>query len=118
MTLIITFSLLSCDYHLTSQEKVQSDPRPYIIKPNAKGEGHGIFIAETTQELDKHVLTGHVAQPLLTSPYLVQGKKFDFRSDPFYDPVCNHHEWDNQCICQIDSTVMAELVIGFSKCWC
>lgn len=62
------------------QEKVKSDQRPYIVKPNDRGEGNGIFVAETVKQLDKHVLIGHVAQPLLTNPYLIQGKKFDFRS--------------------------------------
>ena len=66
-----------------SQEKVKSDPRPYIIKPNDRGEGFGIFIAETIEELDRQSLTGHVAQPLLTKPYLIQGRKFDFRSVQF-----------------------------------
>ena len=65
---------------------MRSDPRPYIVKPNAKGEGHGIFVASTIGELDKHDLTGHVAQPLLTNPYLIQGKKFDFRSVPVCKP--------------------------------
>ena len=58
---------------------MESDPKPYIIKPNSKGEGHGIFIVETIEQLDSHVLNAHVAQPLLTTPYLIQGKKFDFR---------------------------------------
>ena len=69
------------------QEKVLSDPRPYILKPNDKGEGNGIFVAETLQQLDEHDLAGHVAQPLLTDPYLIQGKKFDFRSVPLCKPV-------------------------------
>ena len=66
------------------QEKVESEPRPYIVKPNDRGEGNGIFVAETIAELDKHILNGHVAQPLLTDPYLIQGRKFDFRSVPCY----------------------------------
>ena len=69
------------------QEKVLSDPRPYILKPNDKGEGNGIFVAETLKQLDEHDLAGHVAQPLLTDPYLIQGKKFDFRSVPLCKPV-------------------------------
>ena len=64
-----------------------SDPRPYILKPNDKGEGNGIFVAETLEQLDEHDLAGHVAQPLLTDPYLIQGKKFDFRSVPLCKPV-------------------------------
>ena len=62
------------------QEAVKSDPKPYIVKPNARGEGHGIFILNTLHELDSRDLHGYVAQPLLTHPFLIEGRKFDFRS--------------------------------------
>lgn len=58
---------------------MKEDSRPYIVKPNAKGEGHGIFVVDSIEELDRHPIDGYVAQPLLTNPYLIQGRKFDFR---------------------------------------
>ena len=56
-----------------------SDSRPYIVKPNAKGEGHGIFVVNNVKELTSRGTDGFVVQPLLTDPYLINGKKFDFR---------------------------------------
>jgi hypothetical protein len=54
----------------------------WIVKPSGQGEGHGIFIVNTFNEiLSRHlVLDNFVVQPLLTNPYLVKGKKFDFRT--------------------------------------
>lgn len=68
---------------------MKEDPRPYIVKPNAKGEGHGIFVVDTVEELDARVVDGYIAQPLLTNPYLIQGKKFDFRYDLTYTYNCS-----------------------------
>ena len=64
---------------LTLQTAMRNSSRPYIVKPSAKGEGHGIFVVNTIEELDAHFTDGYVVQPLLTDPYLIQGKKFDFR---------------------------------------
>lgn len=52
----------------------------WIVKPSAKGEGHGIFVVSTFEELQSQPLEGYVVQPLLRDPYLINGKKFDFRT--------------------------------------
>ena len=52
----------------------------WIVKPSAKGEGHGIFVVKTFDELNITQTYGYVVQPLLRDPYLINGKKFDFRT--------------------------------------
>ena len=54
----------------------------WIVKPNGQGEGHGIFVVNSFKEiLNRHVtIDNFVVQPLLTDPYLVEGRKFDFRT--------------------------------------
>ena len=52
----------------------------WIVKPSAKGEGHGIFIVSSYEELQSQPTDGFVVQPLLADPFLVDGKKFDFRT--------------------------------------
>ena len=56
--------------------------RDWIVKPCGQGEGHGIFIVNKYEEIDLRPQTpdGFVVQPLLTDPFLVNGKKFDFRT--------------------------------------
>ena len=56
-----------------------ADPQPYIVKPSAKGEGHGIFVVNSIDELATRYTDGFVVQPLLMDPYLISGRKFDFR---------------------------------------
>ena len=52
----------------------------WIVKPSAKGEGHGIFVVDTFEDLSSRPTDGFVVQPLLRDPYLINGKKFDFRT--------------------------------------
>lgn len=54
----------------------------WIVKPSGQGEGHGIFVVNHFSEiLSRHLtLDNFVVQPLLRDPYLVEGKKFDFRT--------------------------------------
>ena len=54
----------------------------WIVKPNGQGEGHGIFVVNNFSEIlnKHHIYDNFVVQPLLTDPYLVEGKKFDFRT--------------------------------------
>lgn len=54
----------------------------WIVKPNGQGEGHGIFVVNSYKEiLNQHSTTDNlVVQPLLKDPYLVEGRKFDFRT--------------------------------------
>lgn len=52
----------------------------YIVKPSFRGEGHGIFIVDSFAELDQPGMDNFIIQPFLNNPYLVRGKKFDFRT--------------------------------------
>lgn len=54
----------------------------WIVKPSGQGEGHGIFVVNYFNEiLDRHlVIDNFVVQPLLLDPYLVEERKFDFRT--------------------------------------
>lgn len=54
----------------------------WIVKPSGQGEGHGIFVVNHFNEILSRHLTvdNYVVQPLLKHPYLVEGKKFDFRT--------------------------------------
>lgn len=54
----------------------------WIVKPSGQGEGHGIFVVNYFDEiLNRHLqIDNFVVQPLLRDPYLVEGKKFDFRT--------------------------------------
>lgn len=52
----------------------------WIVKPSGKGEGHGIFVVNTFEELSLQNTDGFVVQSFLRDPYLVHGKKFDFRT--------------------------------------
>lgn len=56
--------------------------RDWIVKPCGQGEGHGIFIVNNYSEIESRPQNpdGFVVQPLLTNPFLVNGKKFDFRT--------------------------------------
>ena len=56
--------------------------RDWIVKPCGQGEGHGIFIVNTYDEIETRPQNpdGFIVQPLLTDPFLVNGKKFDFRT--------------------------------------
>lgn len=56
--------------------------RDWIVKPCGQGEGHGIFIVNMYNEIATRPQNpdGFVVQPLLTDPFLVNGKKFDFRT--------------------------------------
>ncbi|EGD81058.1 hypothetical protein PTSG_11001 [Salpingoeca rosetta] len=58
--------------------------QPWIIKPRARGEGRGIFIADSIGDVEasskrKFLTEGAIAQPLLTNPLLINGYKFDLR---------------------------------------
>ena len=52
----------------------------YIVKPAFRGEGHGIFVATTFDELPQHDTEAFVVQPFLKNPLLIKGKKFDLRT--------------------------------------
>ena len=53
----------------------------WIVKPSGQGEGHGIFVVNSFDEIAEHKsFDNFVVQPLLKDPFLVNGKKFDFRT--------------------------------------
>ena len=58
---------------------MRKSPGPYIVKPSSRGEGHGIFVINSIDELTGQFTDGFVVQPLLTDPFLIKGKKFDLR---------------------------------------
>lgn len=60
--------------------KMNQSEGDWIVKPSGQGEGHGIFIASNFSQLDSPMYTNYIVQPLLPDPYLVYGKKFDFRT--------------------------------------
>lgn len=62
------------------REEMNRAKGAWIVKPSAKGEGHGIFVVQSFSELDNAQTDGFVVQPLLRDPYLIHGKKFDFRT--------------------------------------
>ena len=49
------------------QQEMRAHPKQsYIVKPDNKGEGHGIFVVQSFREiLDKGTIRGHVVQPFL-----------------------------------------------------
>lgn len=52
--------------------EMQAHPnQPYIVKPDNKGEGHGIFVVHSYHEiLDKGTIKGYVVQPFLKVRFL------------------------------------------------
>ena len=68
-----TFPCWVLPQDITSLEKEMSTHygEPYIAKPNNKGEGHGIFVIRSYNELLKRgTLAGYVLQPFLKVLYL------------------------------------------------
>eukprot|EP01147_Barroeca_monosierra_P003896 gene3896-8392_t len=62
--------------------------QPWIVKPLSRGEGRGIFIADSLKDIvgsanssfrQYYHSGGAIVQPLLTNPMLIDGFKFDLR---------------------------------------
>lgn len=64
------------------KNKMSEKLSSWIVKPSGQGEGHGIFVVNYFDEILSRNLAmdNFVVQPLLSNPYLVEGKKFDFRT--------------------------------------
>lgn len=64
------------------EQKMRTETKDWIVKPCGQGEGHGIFVVNDFSEISSRPQNpdGFVVQPLLTDPYLVNGKKFDLRT--------------------------------------
>jgi len=69
-------------------EEFKRNPSVWILKPNAKAQGVGIFIINKMSQLKKwaasklHTLTSkdcYLASRYVENPLLVGGKKFDLR---------------------------------------
>jgi len=58
----------------------------YMVKPLARGEGHGLYVADTlgaiTSTRNAYIKNGdsRMAQPFLADPFLIGGRKFDLRT--------------------------------------
>lgn len=61
------------------QQAMRERKGDWIVKPSFKGEGHGIYVVSSFAELPP-ILEGLIVQPFLNNPFLVKGKKFDFRT--------------------------------------
>lgn len=63
----------------TAMENTKND---WIVKPSGQGEGHGIYVVNSLEEITAKQTTydNLVVQPLLKDPCLVNEKKFDFRT--------------------------------------
>ena len=61
------------------QREMNKTKGDWIVKPSFKGEGHGIYVVSSYAELPP-VTESLVVQPFLNTPYLVKGRKFDFRT--------------------------------------
>ena len=58
--------VLPHDIEALEREMRAHPNQPYIVKPDNKGEGHGIFVVHSYREiLDKGTIRGHVVQPFL-----------------------------------------------------
>ena len=62
------------------RKEMQRTGGNYIVKPSFRGEGHGIFIIDSFDEVQRPTIDNYVVQPFLNNPYLVKGKKFDLRT--------------------------------------
>lgn len=58
--------VLPNDFGALEHEMQTHANQPYIVKPDNRGEGHGIFVVHSYREiLDKGTIRGHVVQPFL-----------------------------------------------------
>ena len=64
---------------VASGKEYPSD-QAWIVKPTGRGEGNGIFITDSTKSLSSMKLDGHIVQPFLERPLLIEKKKWDLRT--------------------------------------
>jgi len=64
------------------QREMNRSKSLWIVKPSGMGEGHGIFIVKSMREIinRQNFFDTYVVQPFLNNPYLIEGRKFDFRT--------------------------------------
>ena len=68
-----------------SQNPSLALPQRYMVKPLDHGEGHGIFVATTIDEIlntknEYMESENRLVQPFVADPFLINGKKFDLRT--------------------------------------
>lgn len=68
------------DKKVLEKEMIANPNKEYIVKPAFRGEGHGIYVVRSMKEITQSLTETFVIQPFLTKPYLVRGRKFDFRT--------------------------------------
>ncbi|XP_065175307.1 tubulin monoglutamylase TTLL4-like [Sycon ciliatum] len=52
----------------------------WIVKPMGRGEGNGIFITASVNDIVSRQLDGYIVQPFLENPLLIENKKWDLRT--------------------------------------
>lgn len=62
------------------ENELAKNSKSYIVKPAFRGEGHGIYVIQSFREISHSLTENYVIQPFLARPYLVKGRKFDFRT--------------------------------------
>lgn len=72
--------VLPVDSAKLKAKMMKSKESEYIVKPAFRGEGHGIYVVRTFDELPQYDAETFVVQPFLKNPLLIKGKKFDLRT--------------------------------------
>lgn len=72
--------VLPQDKDALEKEMSRTTTTDYIVKPAFRGEGHGIYVVRSFKEISHSTAESYVIQPFLKRPYLVRGRKFDFRT--------------------------------------
>ena len=69
--------LLPTDYIDFKMQITQFKDKTYIVKPEARSQGKGIFLIRSLEEIEPN--DHYVVQSYIMNPYLIDGLKFDLR---------------------------------------
>jgi hypothetical protein len=72
--------VLPQDNDVLKKDMMTRKEKDYIVKPAFRGEGHGIYVIRAFDEIQHSLSENYVAQPFLSRPLLVKGRKFDLRT--------------------------------------
>ena len=89
----------------------------YIVKPAFRGEGHGIFVATTFDELPQHDTEAFVVQPFLKNPLLIKGKKFDLRTYVLCEMRCMSYACNMHMTCKNQDITCIHAPINIPTIW-